>query len=223
MFYAKNHKSYLHNVTISMYGGGVILRDYVIGNSINIIKKQNPNYSDERLEELKYGLSIIYILVTKSIIIFSIAYFLSLFKELFIFMIIYSLVKRYSYGMHMPSSFSCLIASSIVFLGSCFIAKEFILPMGFKTIFGLFSVIYMYTYSPADTEKKPIINPKLRRSLEIKSTLIASIVYICSLVISNSFIADSCTLALFIQCVMISPISYRLTNQKYDNYKNYHL
>lgn len=206
-----------------MYGGGVILRDYVIGNSINIIKKQNPNYSDERLEELKYGLSIIYILVTKSIIIFSIAYFLGLFKELFIFMIIYSLVKRYSYGMHMPSSFSCLIASSIVFLGSCYIAKEFILPMGFKTIFGLFGVIYMYTYSPADTEKKPIVDSKFRRILKIKSTLIAFIMYICSLVISNNYIADSCTLALFIQCVMISPVSYRLTNQKYDNYKNYHL
>ena len=168
----------------------MILRDYVVDNSINIIKKQNPNYSDERLQELKYGLSIIYILVTKSVVIFSIAYFLGLFKELFILMIIYSLVKRYSYGMHMPGSLSCFIASSIVFIGSCYIAKEFIIPMGFKTIFGLFSIIYMFIYSPADTEKKPIVNPKFRRKLKIKSTLIAAIVYVCSLLISDSYICD---------------------------------
>ena len=202
--------------------GGIKLREYVISNSINAIKKQNPNYSDERLAELKYGLSIIYILVTKSIVIFSIAYLLGLFKELLVLMIIYTFVKRYSYGMHMPGSLSCYIASTIVFVGVSYISKYFVIPMGAKTIFGLLGVICMCIYSPADTEKKPIVSPILRRKLKIKSTVISFILYIGCLLTSNNLISNSCLFSLLIQCFMISPIAYRLTNQKYDNYKNYH-
>ena len=197
------------------------MREYVVNNSLNLIKKYNPDYSDERIEIIRYGIEGLYIFVSKSIIIFTIAYFLGILKELIIFMLIYNLLRSVSFGMHATSSIACLITSAISFLLATYICKTTILPIGFKVIFGILGVIYVFIHSPADTEKRPIINPKRRFIYKTLSIIVACAMVICSLLINNDFIANSCIIALLIQCVMISPTSYKLTGQKYDNYKYY--
>ena len=197
------------------------MREYVINNSLNLIKKNNPDYSEEKMEILEYGLTGLYIFISKSIIIFTIAYFLGILKELIIFMIIYNAIRSVSFGLHATSSTICLIASAVTFLLATFISKNIVLPFWFKIIFGLIGIIIIFKNSPADTEKKPIISPKRRIIYKSLSTIVAIIMVICSFIVDDIFIANSCTLALIIQCVMISPITYKLTNQKYDNYKYY--
>ena len=90
-----------------------------------------------------------------------------------------------------------------------------------KVIFGIMSIIYVCLHSPADTEKRPIISPKRRFVYKSLSTLIAIIMVICSIVLDNKFISNSFIVGLLIQCFMISPFAYRITGQKYDNYKDY--
>ena len=58
-------------------------RDYIVGGSLNLIKKDNPDYSDEKLEILEYGLTGLYIFISKSIVIFTIAYFLGILRIYF--------------------------------------------------------------------------------------------------------------------------------------------
>lgn len=197
------------------------MREYIINNSLNLIKKNNPDYSEEKMEILEYGLTGLYIFISKSIIIFTIAYFLGILKELIIFMIIYNAIRSVSFGLHATSSTVCLIASAITFLLATFISKNFVLPIWFKIIFGLIGIILIFKNSPADTEKKPIVSPKRRLVYKSLSTIVAIIMVICSFIFDDIFIANSCTIALIIQCVMISPITYKLTNQKYNNYKYY--
>ena len=197
------------------------MREYVINNSLKIIKKQNPKYTEEKMEILKYGLTSIYIFITKSIVIFTIAYLLGILKELIIFMIIYNLIRSVSFGMHATSSTACLIASAISFLLATYICKNYIIPINIKLIFGIIGIIIIYIYSPADTEKRPIINPKRRQIYKVLSTIIAIIMVISSVLLNNTFISNSCILALLIQCFMISPFAYKITKQKYDNYKQY--
>ena len=197
------------------------MREYIVGNSLNLIKKEHPNYSDEKIEILEYGLNGLYIFISKSIIIFTIAYFLGILKELIIFMLIYNLIRSVSFGMHATSSTICLVASAFSFLSATYLCKSFEISIGFKIIFGFLSIIYVYLHSPADTEKRPIINPKRRFIYKTLSTIVACAMVICSLLINIDFIANSCIIALLIQCVMISPTSYKLTGQKYDNYKYY--
>lgn len=197
------------------------MRDYLVGNSLNIIKKQNPDYSNEKIEILEYGLTGLYIFISKSIVIFSIAYFLGILKELIIFMIIYNLIRTVSFGMHATSSMACLIGSAISFLLATYLCKFFALPIGFKIVFGIIAIIYVYLHSPADTEKRPIISPKRRLIYKVLSTLISIIMVICSILIDNMFISNSFIIALLIQCFMISPFAYKITGQKYDNYKEY--
>lgn len=197
------------------------MREYFITNSLNLVKKKNPDYDEEKLEIIEYGLTGLYILISKTIIIFTIAYFLGIFKELLIFMLIYNLIRTVSFGIHATSSTKCLIASSVSFLGAVYLCKYTNIPINIKIVIGMLEIVYVYLHSPADTEKRPIVNPKRRLVFKILSTMVAIFMVTCSLLVKNSFVANSFVIALLIQCVMISPITYKLTNQKYDNYKYY--
>lgn len=75
------------------------MKEKVLKNCMNLIKNSNLNYSEEKLEEIEYGLEGIYILITKLIIIFTLAYFLGVFKELFIFLLIYNFIRMPSFGL----------------------------------------------------------------------------------------------------------------------------
>ncbi len=206
-----------------MLARGIIMKDFVVGNSLKIIKKSYPDYSNEKMEVLEYGLTGFYMFISKTIIIFTIAYFLGILKELIFFMIIYTAIRSFSFGMHATSSIICLIASALTFLSATYVSTLIILPIWFKVLFGILGIILIFKFSPADTEKKPIVSPKRRAIYKTLSMLIAIIMVICSLIIKDNFISNSCTIALLIQCVMISPLTYKLTNQKYDNYKYYQL
>ena len=197
------------------------MRDYIVNGSLILIKKDNPDYSEEKLEILEYGLTGLYIFVSKSIVIFTVAYFLGILKELIIFMLIYNLIRSVSFGMHATSSTACLIASTVSFLSATYLCKHFIIPIGFKVIFGIISIIYVYLHSPADTEKRPIVSPKRRLIYKLLSTLIAFIMVTCSIIVDDVFISNSFIIALLMQCFMISPFAYRIIGQKYDNYKDY--
>ncbi|MBR2833196.1 MAG: accessory gene regulator B family protein [Bacilli bacterium] len=199
------------------------MRELFITNSLNSIKNKNPNYDKEKLEVIEYGLTGLYILITKSIIIFTIAYFLGIFKELLIFMIIYNLIRTVSFGIHLSSSLSCLITSAVAFLGTTILCKYCIIPINIKIIIGLLEIPYIYLHSPADTEKRPIVNPKRRLIYKLLSTIIAIGMIISSILIKNTFVSNSFILALLIQCIIISPITYKLTKQKYNNYIYYQI
>ena len=197
------------------------MREFVIGNSLAMIRKDNPNYSDEKMEIIEYGLTCLYIFVTKSIVIFTVAYFLGILKELIIFMLIYNALRYVSFGIHATSSLKCLISSASIFLLSTYICKISSIPLWFKLIFGLLGILYVLKHSPADTEKRPIVSPKRRMIYKTLSTIVAIIMVVSSLLLKDQFLSNSCIISLLIQCVMISPITYKLTNQKYDNYKDY--
>ena len=49
--------------------------------SMKRIKKKYPEYDDEKLEVIAYGLEALYITITKTIVIFSIALLLGILKE----------------------------------------------------------------------------------------------------------------------------------------------
>lgn len=197
------------------------MREIIVGRSLDLIRKNNPEFSEEKMELLEYGLTGLYIFTSKSIIIFSIAYFLGILKELIIFMIIYNSLRLVSFGAHATSSTICLIASTVAFLSATYLCKYAIIPQNIKVILGIMGIICVFYYSPADTEKRPIISPKRRAIYKILSTLVALFMVIFSLVLSNEFLANSCIVGLILQCIMIIPITYRLTNQKYGNYKEY--
>ena len=197
------------------------MKEAFINKSMNVIQKYYPNYSDVKLEELKYGLLGLYLMITKSIIIFSIAIFLGVFKELLIFTVIYNIIRASSFGMHASKSWICLVASTSIFILLTYLSLNVTIPINIKLIIGIIGIIFMYKNSPADTAKKPIVSLKRRKIYKTISTLLAIIFVICSLIIDNNFLSNSFILSLVLQNIFISPTTYKIFNEPYDNYKTY--
>lgn len=197
------------------------MKEVFINNSMNLIHKYYPNYSEEKLAELKYGLLGLYLMITKSIIIFGIALYLGLFKELLIFTVIYNILRAPSFGMHTSKSWICLVSSASIFILSTYLSAKISIPINIKIIFGIIGILLMYKNSPADTTKKPIVSPKRRRIYKTVSTLIAIIFVIASIVIDNNFLSNSFILSLMLQNIMVAPTTYKIFGETYDNYKSY--
>ena len=197
------------------------MKEVFINNSMSLIQKYYTNYSEEKLAELKYGLLGLYLMISKSIIIFGIALYLNIFKDLLIFPIIYNILRAPSFRMHASKSWICLVSSASIFILSTYLSINIHIPINIKLIFGILGIIFIYKNSPGDTKKKPIISPKRRRIYKTISTIIAIAFVITSLIISNNFLSNAFIFSLLIQCIFTSPTMYKICGEPYNNYKNY--
>ncbi len=197
------------------------MKELVINGSMSHIKKSNPDFDQEKLEVIQYGLEGLYILITKTTIILVIAALLGIVKELIIFALIYNFIRMPSFGLHATKSWICLVSSLTIFIGSAFVCTLITIPINIKIILGIILIFFICKNSPADTEKRPIINPKRRFIYKLLSTGIAIIFIALALTIPNNFLGNCFIFSLLVQCFMISPTIYKLFNLPYDNYKNY--
>ena len=143
------------------------------------IEEKRPDYIElsrkynEQLEVIQDGLESIYITITKTIIIFIIAYFLGLAKELIILLIFYNLIRATAFGLHATKSSYCLISSTLIFIGTAYLCKLLIIPFYIKILLCIINILLIYKWSPADTEKRPIVSKKRREIYKTLSTIIA--------------------------------------------------
>lgn len=197
------------------------MRKKILNYFINNIRKENTSYTNEDIEKIRYGLEIIYILVTKSITIFTVAYLLGLFKEVFIFTLIYNVIRMPSFGLHATKSWICFVSSLLIFIGLPYLCNNIYIPFVIKIIVGVSSTLFMWKYAPADTYKRPIINPIKRRKYKIASTIISILMVILSVILRERFISNAILFSLVLQCFIISPYTYQLFHLPYNNYKKY--
>lgn len=196
------------------------MRTKIINDLMNLIKN-NGNYSDDKLAEIKYGLEGVYLTISKLIIIGLLAFILGIFKEVIIFLVLYNIIRTTSFGLHATKSWICLLSSSIIFIGFPFICKYLFISNYFKMIIGLVLILLIYKNAPADTHKRPIVNPKRRLFFKYTSTFIAIIFVYCSLFVSNNFLSNCFLLSLVVQSFMISPTVYKIFKLPYNNYLTY--
>lgn len=196
------------------------MKKYVLDKCMNIIK-QNKNYDEIKLAEIKYGLEAIYLTITKIIIIGTLCAILGLLKEFITFTIIFSIMRANSFGIHASKTWICLVSSTLAFVGIPLISTYITLDTPTKIIVGTLSVIGICIYSPADTHKKPIINKTKRRIHKILSTITAITFIILAVIIKDNFLSNCFFFATILQNILISPITYKLSHMPYNNYKTY--
>lgn len=189
----------------------------------NSIKKQYPNYSNDKIDEIMYGVEGIYLTITKTIIIFALALLFKIAKELLFLLIAFNFIRLFAFGMHANNSITCLIFSSLMFIGGAFICKYVTISKPVLYALYLFSLIFISIYSPADTVKRPLIKKKKRIRFKILSILTVIIYAIISLFIKDNLIINYLIIGLLIECILISPITYKIFKMPYRNYKNYGL
>ena len=196
------------------------MKKVVMNYTMNLIKN-NGNYDEEKLAVIKYGLEGLYLTISKLIIILLLSYMLNMLKEVIIFLLIYNIIRTTSFGLHATKSWICLLSSTIIFIGFPIICKLTYLNNYLKVILGLILIFFIYKNSPADTHKRPIINPKRRTFFKYSSTFIAIIFVFCSILINDNFISNCFIFSLFVQSFMIAPFVYKLFNLPYNNYLTY--
>ena len=182
---------------------------------------KNGNYSKKDEEIIRYGIANLYLQITKTFVITLIAILLKIFIPYLIFTFFYNILRLPSFGIHAKKSYQCWISSLILFIGLPYLSTVLNLNIYIKIILAIISTIYITIYSPADTYKRPIVSKKRSRIYKILSCIISIIYSIMCLLITNKVISNALLLSLLLQCGIISPITYKIFNQPYNNYKEY--
>lgn len=194
------------------------MKKYIINKIMNIIKKYTK-YTEEKYNEIKYGLEALYLTIFKSILYLILSIIFKYTKELILFTITYGLLRRFAFGLHAKKAIQCWIFSSIVFIVFPLIIKYIQIDKIILIILSIPFLFIIFKYSPADTEKRPII--KKRKYFKIMSSLI-SIIYLIIIINTNKlFIINLLFLSLLLESILILPISYKVLGLKYSNYLIY--
>lgn len=201
-------------------GGHRIVKKMIIGKCMNLIKKYH-NYNNIKLAEIEYGLTAIYLTFSKLIVVSFLAFILGIFKEMIIFLLIYNIIRIPSFGIHATKSWLCLIISTIGFIGLPLLSMHIQIQLVFKIIIGIVGTILIFKNSPADTKKRPIVHPKRRLIYKILSTGCSISYVILSIIINNNFIENCLIFSIILQNIVISPLTYKLFKQPYNNYKEF--
>lgn len=196
------------------------MKKFIINKIMNSIK-QKENYNETKLLEIKYGLESLYITITKTIVFFTISYFLNLFSELLILLLFYGLLKITGFGLHAKKSWMCWLSSGIIFVLLPLLIKYLEINLYIRLIVSILSIIYIFIYAPADTEKRPLINKNKRKIYKVITTVIAISIMIYSFMTNKTIIQNSIFFSLILECIMISPLTYKIFKLKYANYKYY--
>ena len=197
------------------------MKDLVVNSCMNVIKKDN-SYDDIKLEEIKYGLTAVYLNLSKFIVFFTINALFGIFKEGLLFLVFYIPLRSFSYGFHAKSSLTCWVLSAITFIILPLLSTLLTLNLYIKIIFIIYCLVIYYLYSPADTPSRPIINKKLRLKLKLSSIIII-IIYSIIIISFNNTYTNLMIIAMIYQSIMITPVFYKIFGVKYNNYLYYGL
>ena len=193
--------------------------DKITQSLTNKIRKEMPDIDDERAEVINYGLQILLGEVPKIFIMLGIAYLLGVFKLSLITFLILTPYRGTSGGFHLKTHIGCIISTCAFYCGTALLAQNIILDDIVKYcligLVGIFGIIMIKLYAPADTENVPIISHKDRREKQILSYIFFLIGLTVSIFIKNNIISNIIIIGYFLQTCMITRLAYKITNNKY--------
>ena len=186
---------------------------------VNKMRKENPEIDDEKSEIINYGLQLLIGEIPKMFITLFISYILGIFK-LTVFMVLILIPYRaFSGGFHLHTHIGCIISTTLYYCGipkisiySYFNSKtEFI----FVLCALIFGIIIIKKYAPADTENVPILQEKTRKQKKKLSYITYTLGLILAVIIKNNVISNIIIFGYLTQTMMITPIAYKITKNKY--------
>ena len=183
------------------------------------IKSMISNSNNVDIEKTIYGLDVIYISFTKLLFILFASIIFNCFYITLACVILISFIRCFSYGLHMESSIKCYIFSLLIFV----IIPRFFINIDISNIQVFISFLLGFLsfilYAPADTNKRPIINKKKRKTLKFLSLSMLTIYTLSYYFLKDSTLSKIVLYSIIIQSIILNPITYKLFNLPYDNFK----
>lgn len=186
-----------------------------------MVREIYPDYDNDKLDEIRYGLEATYLSITKLVVILGVSLLLGIFKETVILLVLFNFLRLTGFGLHATKSWMCWVSSSITFLLVPFFCKSLVLPNYVLVAISVVCLINFLLYAPADTVKRPLIHKKRRLLYKVCTVLIASLYTVLIFITKDTFLQNSLASAMLIEGALINPYIYKLFNLPYNNYKNY--
>ena len=196
------------------------MKKLILEKCMNLVTTYNKDLSQKDKDKIKYGLEGLYLTITKLIFIIIISIILGIFKEVVLLLLTFNGIRLTAFGVHAKRSIDCLI-SSLFFILTPYICINLTIPVLIKEIIFVPIVVMIGILAPADTQKRPLINKKKRTIYKVLSIIISIIYMTLSIVIKNNTLSNCFIFALFIQIIIMLPITYKIFGVSYNNYKNY--
>lgn len=191
-----------------------------LDSSMELITK-NKQYTQDEIDIMAYGLETIYLTVTKLVVIFLTAYVLGIFKEMILLLLTYNVIRSQAFGIHASKSIYCLTSSLIMFIGGALICKYCVIPFEITLCISIVCNICLLLYAPADTYKRPLINSKKRKRFKYVSFTLGIVYTVLIIAFRDYSIVNYLLFGMIEAILMILPVTYKIFNLPYNNYKNY--
>ena len=92
------------------------MKKYIMNHAMHVVKNNYPDYDDDKLDEIRYGLEAIYLSLTKVVVILLVTLILGIFKEAVMVLLFFNGLRLFAFGIHAKKSWQCWISSSILFM-----------------------------------------------------------------------------------------------------------
>ncbi len=197
------------------------MKSLVLEKCLEIVKDSYPDYNEDKLDEIRYGLEAFYLSITKLVAIFFLAYLLGILKETACLFLAFNVLRLSGFGLHAAKGWMCWVSSTIVFLVIPYFCRILALPSTLLMILTLFCEVNLLLFAPADTQKRPLIHRKKRVLWKI-ITGFTGIIFTCFILTTQStFVQNILLSAMLIEGALVNPFVYKIFHLSYNNYKTY--
>lgn len=194
------------------------MKEVFLNQSIKFIT-QYQEYDTFELAKLRYGLEGLYLTITKMIVLVCLALILNIFKEVMLVIVLFNIIRYTGFGFHAEKSWHCLLISSFNFIGIPYV----LLQISFSNITTIIicgvCLIHYLLFAPADTKKRPLKNKRKRLIRKVLTISIGLSYTILIWVLHSDYWTSILLSVLIIQMIVISPATYKIFHQPYNNYK----
>lgn len=198
-----------------------MIKKFIISNCIKIIRSYYPNYNEEEIEKIQYGLEAIYLSTTKLVVILLLSIIFGFFMETIIVLLLFNVLRTTGFGLHATKSWMCWVTSLPTFVGVPLLCKYSVFSEQILISIALISLICFIFFAPADTVKRPLIRQKRRIIYKILTIILGIVYTTLVIVLENPFWKSAFALTMLIEAVLICPLTYKMFKLPYNNYKRY--
>lgn len=196
------------------------MKEVFVNNSINYLKRNNA--CDSKQEKIfKYTLESLYSFFTKSFVILLLAFILNTFKITFVTLVLYSILRGFTFGIHATKNLYCWIISLTTYIFFPILIKYFTFPAYLIYASYILGIIAIILWAPSDTKARPLISKKKRIFNKLIALFISFVLITLSILINNQNFKEILCIVLLLNLICTNPITYYIFKQPYKNYRFY--
>lgn len=171
-----------------------------------------PNITEEKAEQIQYGLYIAISDGLKLIAVMLTAYFLGQLPLALAGGAVFALNKSFLGGVHAKTQLGCVITYFIFLFGAIYSSKIIDISC-FNIILFVVSGILVYFYAPADLASKPIITEKRWKELRAQGSITVAVFFIITFFVPREY-SNIISIITLINSINITPVLYKITKNR---------